>query len=165
MSAAPIIPIRDRLWEPFRKLVALLVAPTRFYGRYRYTISNPTSSTVDVTPVDSTLGLPSFKSISLDSDSISVYTPPSGGKCHVQFEDGNPALPVVVWTAGAPTMASLLGGPNPVARQGDQVMVFLPPTLVMTILSGTFAGSTGTIVVPNPITGAITQGSAQVSSA
>ena len=150
-----VVPTRDRLWDPFRRLVALLVAPTRFYGRYRYTISNPTKATVDASPVDSTLGLPSLQGVQLNSDAIFTYLPTSGAECHIQFLDGNPALPRCVWTAG--------GGPNPVARVGDQVQSFLPP---VTIIQGTVAGSTfvGTLISPTPITGAITEGSTIVSA-
>ena len=80
------------------------------------------------------------------------------------FVNGQPTKPVCVWTSGAPTMAQLLSGPNPVARLGDQVQSFLPPTLpVIGMVSGN--PFTGTITVVNPITGTITQGSNTVSSA
>jgi len=155
---------QDRILGPLHTIIDQRVSGARFYGRYRYTISNPSTETVDAQPVDVTIGLPALNGVPLNSDSISSYKPPVGGECHIMFLDGKPTLPVVVWTEGQPTMASLLGGPNPVARQGDQVQSFLPPSLLI-VGTGTTGPFTGTITVANPITGAITQGSAQVSSA
>lgn len=154
----------DNIVGSFDAIVAKSVAPTRFHGRYGYTISNPTTTSVDAEPKNSTLGLPSLQNVPLRSDSIATYTPPDGGDCDIMFLDGVPTAPICVWTAGAPTMAQLLGGSNPVARQGDQVQVFLPPTLP---LSGTVGGSpfTGVATITNPISGSITQGSPTVSTA
>jgi hypothetical protein len=154
----------DRVIGPLNAVIDARVAPTRFYGRYEYTISNPSTSTVDGSPTDTTLGLPDLQNIPLDADSISSYSPANGGTCHIMFLNGQATQPICVWTSGNPTMASLLGGSNPVARLGDQVQCFLPPSLVC---MGTVSGEpfVGTITVVNPITGTITQGSSQVNSA
>jgi len=157
-------PDADRLLGPLHSIIDQRMSGARFFGRYRYTILTADSKTVDCTPIELDLGLPGLQAVPLNSDSISTYTPPVGGECHVMFLDGSPTLPVIVWTEGQPTMASLLGGPNPVARQGDQVQSFLPPSLLI-VGTGTTGPFTGTITVANPITGAITQGSSQVSSA
>lgn len=153
---------QDRLLGPLQSVIDLRMSGVRFYGRYRYTISNPTATTVDATPMDTSLGLPGLSGVPLDSDSISSYVPPNGGECHVQFMDGKPTLPRVVWTAGTASVVNVLGGSNPVARLGDQVQSFLPPSLVINaVISAPVPGTTltGTIIVPNPISGAIVQGS------
>jgi hypothetical protein len=57
----------------------------------------------------------------------------------------------------------IAGGGNPVARLGDQVQSFLPPTLPVV---GTVSGApfVGTITIASPITGCITGGSSKASS-
>jgi|HubBroStandDraft_3_1064219.scaffolds.fasta_scaffold36538_2 hypothetical protein len=148
----------DRLLGPLHSIIDQRMSTSRFYGRYRYTISNPTITTVDAVPVDPTIGLPSLNGVPLDSDSISTYIPPSGQECHIMFADGKPTMPRVVWTAGTATVVNVLGGGVPVARQGDQVTCFLPPTLVVNgIIDQPSPGTTlvGTILVPNPISGSI----------
>ena len=155
----------DRFLGALQAFIQRQVAPARYYGRYEYTISNPSSSTVDASPVDSTAGLPDLQNVPIVADSISSYTPPDGGTCHVMFLNGLPTKPICVWTAEAPTMASLLQGTNPVARLGDQTQSFLPPTLpLMGFVNGTtpFAG---TVTIATPISGVITQGSPVTNTA
>jgi hypothetical protein len=154
----------DRFLGALQAFVARQIAPTRFYGRYEYTISSPSATTIDGSPTDDAIGLPDLQNVPLDGDSISSYVPPSGGICHIQFLNGLPTQPICVWTSGNPSSAKLLGGPTPVARIGDTIQAFLPPTLPVV---GDVGGSpfTGTITVVNPITGTITTGSSQVSSA
>lgn len=148
----------DRMLGPILGIIDQRVAPARFYGRYRYSISNPSTTTVDATPIDSSIGLPSLQGVPLDSDSIATYVPPDGGECHIMFLDGKPTMPRVVWTAGTATVVNVLGGKVPAARQGDATTSFLPPTLLISLL-GTVSGSpfsgTGTVTIPNPISGSI----------
>lgn len=147
----------DRLLGALEALIGRQVAPTRFYGRYEYTISNPSTTTVDCDPAPGALGLglPSLQNVPIDADSISTYVPPSGGLCHIMFVNGLPTRPICVWTAGTATMVNILGGSNPVARQGDQVTCFLPPSLVIVGLIDNTESFSGTITVPNPISGSI----------
>jgi hypothetical protein len=156
----PIIPTGDRLWESFRKLVGLLVAPTRFYGRYEYNCTSADLSTISGTPTDDSLGLPDLNDVPLTSDSIAEYTPPTGEPFHVQFLNGDPARPICVWTSGTATVVNVMGGANPVARQGDQVNSYLPPTVELSCTSEVAPYSFVAIAtISNPISGAIVQGS------
>ena len=158
---------QDAFLGPIQAIVHKELAITRFYGRYEYTISNPSTTTVDGAPVDTSLGLPELQSVPIVSDSISTYTPPNGGTCHIQFLNGDPGKPVCVWTSGPPTMAQILSGSTPVALVGNGVQSFLPPTPVS--VTGTLAGSPftalGVFTVPGPISGTIIDGSPEVSSA
>lgn len=163
----PNMPMQDRMLGPIQQTIDRQIAPLKFLGRYNYTISNPTSSTVDGTPVNSTLGLPDVTGAPITADSISTYTPPNGSNCHIMFLDGDPSQPICVWTAGAPTMAMLLNGTNPVARLGDQVQAFLPamlPFIGTAIVSGSPAPVTGTVMGGAPISGVIIQGSQTVDT-
>lgn len=172
----------DRLAASINALIDRKLAPTRFFGRYSYTISNPTESTIDGTPNDKTLGLPEIQGAPLASDSIATYLPPGGGECHVMFVDGNPTKPRCVWTEGQPTQAEILGGPTPIARIGDttQTMVTGLGTALATCLFQ-FVGPTGvggSMLVGSPYTlapvsvfqittacsGTITTGSQKVKS-
>jgi hypothetical protein len=157
--------VEDRLVGALNKIIDRKISPLKYHGRYLYQISNPTTSTIDGDPVNQASGMPSLQNVPLLGDSISTYTPPNGGQCHIMFLDGEPTQPVCVWTQGAPTMAQLLSGSNPVARLGDQVQVFLPPTLPISGVVTPLGPFTGIITVVNPISGSITQGSSTVSSA
>jgi hypothetical protein len=167
----------DRVNGPIDRIVMGHLRPTRFHGRYEYTISNPTTSTVDCTPMDDSFGLPDLTGVPLNGDSISVYTPPAGGACHVMFLNGVPTKPIVVWTEGNPSHADILAGTTPAAKLGDTVqsmLVLAPPSLTGTLQ---FAGAPGPMVVGvpyaivpaassliglTPISGTVTTGSSQV---
>jgi len=149
----------DRFLGSVQAIVARQVNPTRWFGRYAYKISNPSTTTIDGDPVNTKTGMPSLQGIPLTGWSVGTYTPPDGGTAHVMFVDGEPSQPTCVWTEAEPTMASILGGTNPVARLADQVQCFLPPGLPIVTSSGP-----GTIVAGGPISGAIIQGSQTVST-
>lgn len=154
----------DRVLSPLQQMIQKEIAGHRFFGRYEYSVSSPTSTTIDGSPTDTTLGLPDLQNVLLCSDSIATYTPSAGSKAHVQFLNGSPMRPICVWTDQTPTVAQLLGGANPVARQGDLVQSFLPPTLPVTFTSGPASPGTGFITVASPISGVIAQGSPTVST-
>jgi|HubBroStandDraft_5_1064220.scaffolds.fasta_scaffold60799_2 hypothetical protein len=168
----------DRLAGALNAIIDRKVSPTRFYGRYQYTISNPSTTTVDATPVDDSINLPELQGVPIVADSISVYVPPDGGECHVMFLNGVPTRPVCVWTEGNPTHAGLLGGTTPVARIGDTVQVMLavtPLNLTGTIqFGGSGALSAGvpypivpaasSLIALTPLSGTITTGSSQVDT-
>ena len=153
----------DRMLGPIQQVIQKELAPTRFFGRYAYTIRNPSPATVDGEPVNPSLGLPDVQNVPIAADSVSTYTPPDGGACHIMFLDGVPTAPICVWTDQTPTKAGILGGAQPVARLGDQVQSFLPPGLPVV---GTVSGNpfVGTITIAAPITGVITGGSVKTSS-
>lgn len=172
----------DRLAASINAIIDRKLAPTRFFGRYSYTISAPTEETIDASPNDKTLGLPELQKVPLSSDSIASYLPPAGGECHIMFVDGNSTKPRCVWTEGQPTQAELLGGPTPIARIGDTTQTMV--TGLGTALSGCLfqfvgpAGAGGSMLVGSPYTlapvsifqittacsGTITTGSSKVKS-
>ena len=154
----------DRFLGSIQQIIARQVAPTRWFGRYAYTISNPSTTTIDGEPVNAKIGLPSIQGIPLTGWSVGTYTPPDGGTAHVMFVDGEPSQPTCVWTEGEPTLASILGGTNPVARLGDQVQSFLPPTLLLTGTSVVMGAFTATATIPVPISGVIVEGSPTVTT-
>jgi hypothetical protein len=108
----------DRVLGPLHAIIDQRVSPLRFFGEYRYQITNVGNGTVDATPIDSSIGLPAINGLPLDSDSISTYVPPSGVECRVVFGDGRPTYPRVAWTAGQSTSVSLSTGADYVALAG-----------------------------------------------
>lgn len=149
--------VDDQILDAFRALVRAEVdrIGLAYAGVFGYTIQavsgEPPDVLIDAVPNDPAIGLPDMVRVKmrLGSDGISSV-PDTGIGCLVAFVDRDPAQPVIV------SVDSL--GVNPIARLGDQVTVFLPPTLaVIGLVSG--APFTGTITVANPVTGVITQGS------
>jgi hypothetical protein len=160
--------MEDRVLGPIQQIIQKEIAPTRFFGRYGYTISNPSTTTIDGSPTDTTLGLPDVQNVPLTGDSLASYTPPSGGTAHIQFVNGDPTKPVCVWTeadsANGPTditLAPQASGQSGVARVTDSVIVMFPPLVQ---LAGTVGGLpfVGVATITTPAIGTIQTGSATV---
>lgn len=160
----------NRVLGPLQQVIEKQLAPLRFFGRYSYTISNPSSTTIDGSPVDTTIGLPDLQNVSLMGDSLASYTPANGGTAHVQFVNGDPTQPVCVWTEtdsqNGPdniTIAPQKSGQNPVARVNDSVTVLFPPLIQA---AGTVGGVpfVGVLTITSPATGTIQTGSQTVSA-
>jgi hypothetical protein len=133
----------DRFVGPLRVFVQSETAGTKFYGRYEYKISNPTTTTVDLAPTDPEIGLPEIQNVPLLSSSIASYTPPAGGMAHLQFLNGSPARPVCVWTEAdasvgpvGVTLCPQSSSAPAVARVGDTVVVVFPPAMQISGLQG-----------------------------
>lgn len=164
-------PFRDRVLGPIQQLVQKELAPLRFFGRYAYTISSPTGTTIDGAPTDTTLGLPDVQNVPLTADSLASYTPPSGGTAHIQFVNGDPTQPVCVWTEAdstngptAITLGPAGSGINDVARVTDSVVVMFPPLIQ---IAGTVGGLpfVGVATITTPAVGSIQTGSSTVQAA
>lgn len=161
---------QDRMLGPLQQVIQKELAPSRFFGRYEYTISNPSGTTIDGSPVDTGLGLPELQSVPLLGSSIASYTPPDGGKAHVMFVDGKATAPVCVWTEAdtesgptAVTLAPQGSGANNVARVSDTVVVLFPPLVQV---AGTVNGLPfiGVATFTSPAIGAIQTGSSAVQA-
>lgn len=151
----------DRLFATLRNLVETVVREQRLglAGIFAYTIKNvsgaPPDVTIDADPDDDSLGLPGLVGIPMTLSGIALL-PDVGTECHVAFVNRDPARPVCV--AVGPL------GVLPVARVGDQVMLFLPPTAPINgVINGT-SPFVGTISIASPTSGVITQGSTKAFS-
>ena len=155
----------DRMLGPIQQVIQKELQPTRFFGRYAYTIHHPTSTTVDASPVNPSLGLPDVQSVRICADSLASYTPPDGGECHIMFLDGVPTAPICVWTAQAPTVAQILSGAIPVALQGNTVTVLWPGAIPVTgVITPPGSSFTGLLTITSPGIGQISTGSSTVSA-
>ena len=102
------------------------------------------------------MSLPELTEISCQPAIDGMTSIPSPGmNCVVAFLNFDPTKPIIM---GVDSL-----GINPVARLGDSVQSFLPPTLPVV---GTVSGNpfTGVITVANPISGIIQGGSGRVFS-
>jgi hypothetical protein len=148
----------DRILAAIRAIIREEFANLTYRGIFKYSIvavsGSPPNVTLDCQPTDPTIGLPSLQGIPMQSGIDGITTIPKVGmNCVVGFLNADPTLPIIF---GVDSL-----GVNPVARLGDQVTMFLPPTLAVvgTMLGSPFAG---TIIVANPVTGVISQGSGKV---
>lgn len=151
----------DNLTASFDAIVQKNVAPTRFHGRYKYTVTNPNASTIDCDPVNESIGLPNLQNVPLRGDSVSSYIPPSGSECHIMFLDGVPTQPICVWTAGNATSVQIGGGNTPIALEGSEVTISV---IQWNAATPTAPSSGGAVTISNPMKATITGGSGQVSS-
>ena len=161
---------KDRVLGPVQQIVQKELAPLRFFGRYSYTISSPSSTTIDGAPTDTTLGLPDVQNVPLTADALASFTPPDGGTAHVQFVNGDPTKPVCVWTEAdsvkGPTglaLAPQASGQSGVARVTDTCIVMFPPLIQV---AGTVGGLPfiGVATITTPAVGTIQTGSATVTA-
>ena len=156
----------DRLWTPFRRLVATATAPLRWLGTYEFTIQATNGTTVDASPTDTTLGLPGINGVELRADTLAEQAPTVGKLCHIQFLNGNLAKPKCVWCQPDAQRATILGGSLPSARQTDATQTTSGASVPFTVVwspTAAIPSQAGTITFTAPIPGTITGGSGKVT--
>lgn len=173
--------LRSKLWGSnftgtSRRLAALkalfdqLVPDFVYRGLYEYRVVTQNGNRLNLQCVRVSTGMPDIANAFMRPGIAGGNMQPAlGSRVLVGFVNADPTCPVVLafedpdGPGFLPISLSLCGpNGNPVARVGDQVTVFLPPTLPAT---GTVSGNpfAGTITVANPVTGVITGGSAKVT--
>ncbi len=88
-----------------------------------------------------------------------------GARVLLGFEGGNPNLPYAgMWDPSAIESISFDGGSAPIARVGDPVVVFWPPSVPITgVVSAAPPGAfTGTLTITSPGSGIIDSGAPRV---
>lgn len=179
--------LRTRLWgkqgngtsrrlAAWRALADQFDPDRKFRGTFEFRIVTQSGNRLNLQPIRVSTGMPNLQRVYVRPGVPGVTAQYAlGSRVIVTFIDADPGRPAVVGfedTDGAgflPTMLQLAGaGGMPVARLGDQVTSFLPPTLAIVgsvTISGSPSPFTGTIAVANPITGTVTGGSAKVTCA
>jgi hypothetical protein len=149
----------DRILEALRAIIREEFPRLKYAGEFLYAITEvtgePPNVKISCSPVDQTIGLPDLNSLPCQPDLSGITSIPTAGlNCVIVFLNCDPTLPRI---KGVDSL-----GINPVARLGDQVTVFLPPTLAIQGIGSTTGPFAGSITVLNPVTGVISQGSGQV---
>jgi hypothetical protein len=115
----------DRLLASIRAIIRAEFSNYRFNGIYEYSIDSTDGTTVDASPVDTSIGLPHIAKVVLASDNIGSTSVPTVGKlCRVMFLNGSPTRPICVGCDGDPVSMSFASGILPAARMGDMAGPF-----------------------------------------
>ena len=183
--SAPVAPTAlDRLWAAMRLIIRSEVPSLTYCGTYEYSVQSSSGTTVNISPVDTTIPLPSATNVPVKPSILAevVGGIQTGGLCLVEFVNADPTRPVIVGFSqisqtatldaqGTITLGStqtievaLAGGTAPVARQGDMITVFLPvtPVMVSGVLQPGGLNFVGTVTFTSPATGMITGGQPKV---
>ena len=174
----------DRIAAAVRAMIRAELPRLRFLGIYSYTVQAANGSRVDVTPTDTTLGLPSIPGLPISPSILGegVTGAKVGSIALVEFVNGDRTRPVVV-SLSAPssqatvdasgtlalgpgaTQVTLAGGTAPIARRGDAVTVYLgsSPIAVSGTINGT-ASFVGTFTPAGPAVGIIARGNPKATA-
>lgn len=130
-----------------------------FVGVFEYevirTSGAPPSVLIDARCLNQSLGLPDVNNCPMHPSIAGITSIPDVGvTCRIHFVNRDPSRAEVIGVGSL--------GVLPIARLGDQVTVFLPPTLPVTGLVNVSTPFAGTITIPAPVTGVITQGSGKM---
>jgi len=133
---------------------------TRYHAQYPATVQGqPTDSTLDLLPDDTSvrgLGLSNVPiRHGLPAVTVKVLV---GSRVLLGFEAGDPQRPyAALWSASSIEYISFAGGDKPVARIGDAVTCFWPPSVPIT---GTVGGNAlvGTMTITSPAPAVIGSG-------
>jgi hypothetical protein len=177
----------SRRLSAFRAIVDQLDPDRKFRGTYEYRIVTQNGTRLNLQPVSTVVGMPTLSNVMVRPGVAGCQAQYHlGARVIVGFVNADPGRPVVIAFEDADgpgflstaltidamtsvavgpsaTSVAVAGSGSPIARLGDQVMVFLPPTLPV---AGTVSGSpfAGVITVVNPITGQIVAGSSKATS-
>ena len=174
----------DRILAALRALVRRELAPARFLGVYEYTVQGATRTTVDASPASSLApvvppGVPLLPSLLGQAVTPAV----AGQTCRIRFVDGDPSRPVCVGLGASPVDATvdasgtlsagpgaarvvLAGGSQDIAREGDAVTIFLPPGVLVGVVTppGGAPVTVGPLTILSAVSGIIGQGSSRASA-
>lgn len=151
----------DRILTAVRDIIRTEIASLRlqYASTSQYSIAavngEKPNQTIDCTPVDDTIGLPSLSGVPLQREIAGCTAIPDiGMQCTVVFLNRDPGLPRI--TGWGPS------GDNPIARVGDRCTMFFPPQINLVFETATVGPCTGYIqLTDRNVDGFITVGSAR----
>jgi hypothetical protein len=183
----PVAPTAaDRLLAAVRAIIRAEVPTFTYAGTYEYSVQGSSGTTVDLSPVDTSISLPSMTGLPVKPSILAevVGGIQAGQLALVQFVNADPTRPVVVslempsqtatldatqtTTLGSNSTVSvaLAAGTAPIARQGDMITVFLlpSPSMVSGVLAPLGLNFVGVVTFVSPATGMITGGNPKVQA-
>lgn len=152
--------------EAIRRLVQILTAPLRYHRRYPCTVQAQAADfTLDLLPDDEEIrgtGLQGVKMRhGLPGVEVRVVV---GSRCLLGWDAGDPRRPyAALWEAGSIESISFGGGDKPIARVGDTVTCFWPPSVPVTGTLGVLP-FVGTMTITSPAVGIIQSGADKVTA-
>lgn len=98
----------NRLVNMIRRIVRSEFPKMTFLGSYEYSIQSVNVDLIDISPTDTTVGLPSLASVPMNPGLLGeVVTPTSGKSVVVIFLNGNPSRPVIIGIVGPNDKSSI----------------------------------------------------------
>lgn len=169
----------DRIKAALDAYIEAALPRLKFAGFFEYQVIAQSGQQVDVSPVDSTLGMPTIPGLTLTPSIIGgAATLHVGDVVIVGFRDMSPAKPFIAFgdPNSVPSAIDLAGAGSPSARSGDSVragfLFFTVAGSFSAYFPGTAAGETAAVAwafahptdvlaggAPDGFTGEITSGS------
>lgn len=136
------------------RIIRWVMRDTLYHGTYSSTVQlQHEDDSLDLLPDDSRVRGTGLGHVPIRHGLPGVRVRVSAGaRMMLGFENGDPRAPyAALWEPGAIESISFDGGTRPIARKGDPVACFWPPSLAITGLLGgiAFAGAI-TIATPSP---------------
>jgi hypothetical protein len=100
----------DRLLRAIRQLIREEFPVADYRGVYEYAIQSTDGSTVEASPTDTSIGLPSLTKVPLRVNSFGVITPSVGSTCLVSFVNADPSRPFILGTTPNPSLVTVNTG-------------------------------------------------------
>lgn len=152
--------------EALASFIRWVMRDTRYHALYAATVEGQAADdTLDLRPDDESIRGQGLSGVPIRHGLPGVRVRVgAGARVKLGFENGDPAKPyAALWEPGAIESLEFDGGTRQVARVGDPVTVFFPPTLTVTgtLLGGAFAG---VITITSPGVGIIDSGAARVKA-
>jgi hypothetical protein len=151
----------ERLGAGLLAIIREAIAPTKFLGSYRYRVAGQSGDTLDVQPVDKSVGLPDLVGLPVHTGCPGAKGElASGSVVLVAFADGKSTLPYVCGfeAVGAPGFV-----PLEVSIEADDLVEIGPDATEVNIGDGVFgAARQNDPVTAGPYAGTITMGSTKV---
>jgi hypothetical protein len=139
----------DRLLTAIRLIIRAELPQLTYFGTYEYSIQSSSGSTVDVSPVDTTISLPSMTAVPLVSSLQGQVVTPNSGLCRIRFINGDPSQPICVGIVDIPSSSTIgatgqlnigpsaskivfANGTLGIARVGDMITLYIPPGCYVT---------------------------------
>ncbi len=157
----------DRLKAAFAEIVRFVMRDTRYHQMYPCEVQGQSAdaTTLDLLPDDEEIRGTGLSGVPLRHGlpGITVRVP-RGARVRLGFAAGDPTRPyAALWEPGTIESISFDGGTKPIARVGDSVTCFWPPSVPFI---GTLAGMpfTGTMTITSPAPGIIGSGNPDVTA-
>lgn len=147
----------------FERMVRAIMRDTRYHAQYACRVEAQSGQFLDLLPDDETIRGTGLQRVPLRHGlpGVTVKVVP-GSRVLLGFESGDRRKPyAALWDSASIEEISFDGGQAPIARMGDSVTIFWPPTVQVVGFLGPLA-FTGTMTITSPSVGQIAAGAERV---
>lgn len=139
----------DRLLSSFRKLVRAEFPQLTFMGIWEYAVEGVGTNTIDCSPTDTAIPLPTLSKVPLRASILgNTVTPTVGARAIIIFLNGDPTKPVCVGVDGPPVVATVAAsGTLNLGGGGMSTTEHVATVEAMVLLVYNMVGALGTALV------------------